>query len=62
MPTQSQKSSGGGIGFGGVLLLVFVTLKLCGVIAWSWWWVMSPFWIPCLIALCALLIYAFLAK
>jgi hypothetical protein len=24
--------------------VVFVTLKLCGVITWSWWWVTAPFW------------------
>ncbi len=24
--------------------VVFVTLKLCGVINWSWWWVTLPFW------------------
>ena len=34
-----------------VLLLIFVTLKLTGAIDWSWWWVLSPFWIPLVIAL-----------
>lgn len=34
------------IGFGGLLTLVFIVLKLCGVIAWSWWWVLAPLWIP----------------
>jgi hypothetical protein len=29
---------------GGVLGVVFVVLKLCGVIAWSWMWVTLPFW------------------
>jgi hypothetical protein len=24
----------------------FIILKLCGVINWSWWWVLSPLWIP----------------
>lgn len=42
---MSDKSSGGGIGFGGVLTIVFVVLKLCKVIDWSWWWVLSPIWI-----------------
>lgn len=28
----------------GLLGIVFVTLKLCGVINWSWWWVTCPFW------------------
>lgn len=37
-------SSGGGIGITGLLGVVFVTLKLCGVITWSWWWVTAPFW------------------
>lgn len=30
----------------GVLGLIFITLKLCHVIDWSWWWVLAPFWIP----------------
>lgn len=38
--------SAGGIGFGGALTLVFITLKLCKVITWSWWWVLAPTWIP----------------
>jgi hypothetical protein len=36
-----------GIGFPGLLTLIFITLKLCGVIDWSWWWALSPlliFW------------------
>lgn len=36
----------GGIGFTGLLAIVFITLKLCGVISWSWWWVLAPLWIP----------------
>lgn len=28
------------------LFLVFLTLKLTGVIAWSWWWVTAPLWGP----------------
>lgn len=27
------------------LALIFITLKLCGVITWSWWWVLSPLWL-----------------
>lgn len=44
MTTQTQSGSGG-IGLGGALVIVFVTLKLCNVIDWSWWWVLSPIWI-----------------
>lgn len=28
------------------LTIVFLVLKLCGEIDWSWWWVLSPTWIP----------------
>ena len=51
MSNESTNSSGGGIGVTGVLGVVFVTLKLVGVIDWSWWWVTSPFWIPAAIVL-----------
>lgn len=35
----------GGIGFSGLLTVLFVGLKLTGNIGWSWWWVLSPVWI-----------------
>ena len=35
----------GGIGFAEVLTIVFIVLKLIGVIEWSWLWVLSPLWI-----------------
>ena len=35
-----------GLGFGGVLFIVFLILKLVGTISWSWWWVTAPLWIP----------------
>ena len=41
-----SNSNTGGIGFAGLLAIVFITLKLTGYIAWSWWWVLSPLWIP----------------
>ena len=28
------------------VFLIFLTLKLCGVIDWSWWWVTAPLWMP----------------
>lgn len=40
-----SSSSSSGIGFVGLLAIVFITLKLTGFIAWSWWWVLSPLWI-----------------
>ena len=53
---MSENKAQGGIGFGGALLLVFITLKLCGTIGWSWWWVLSPLWIAGLIFLVALMV------
>lgn len=38
-------------GFLDALLIVFIVLKLCGVINWSWWWVLSPIWLPLAIIL-----------
>jgi hypothetical protein len=30
----------------GVLLILFIVLKLTHNIDWSWWWVLSPLWVP----------------
>lgn len=38
--------AGPSISISGLLGVAFIILKLCGVIAWSWWWVLAPFWIP----------------
>jgi Flp pilus assembly protein TadB len=43
---SDSKSSSGGIGFLGLLTVAFIVLKLLDKIAWSWWWVLSPIWIP----------------
>jgi hypothetical protein len=32
------------VGLLGGMFLIFLTLKLTGVIAWSWWWVTAPLW------------------
>lgn len=48
--SSSNSSESGGIGFLGMLTILFVGLKLTGVIGWSWWWVLSPVWIPVSIA------------
>lgn len=44
--SDSSKSSSSGIGFGGALTILFIGLRLGGLIDWSWWWVLSPLWIP----------------
>ena len=45
MEKEKQTASQGGIGFTGLLTIVFIVLKLTGVIEWSWVWVLSPIWI-----------------
>jgi hypothetical protein len=42
---ESNRASSSGIGFTGLLTIVFIVLKLVGVISWSWVWVLSPLWI-----------------
>lgn len=42
--SEKSSSSSSGIGFFGLLTIVFITLKLCNVITWSWWWVLAPLW------------------
>lgn len=33
------------------LSIAFIVLKLVGVITWSWWWVLSPIWIPAVLVI-----------
>ena len=46
MSNEKTQAATGGIGFCGALTILFVALKLCNVISWSWWWVLAPLWIP----------------
>ncbi len=41
---SKESNSSSGIGFMGLLFLVFLVLKLCHVIDWSWWYVTMPLW------------------
>lgn len=49
--SNESNSRSGGIGFGGLLTVLFIALKLTHVINWSWWWVLAPLWIGIAIAL-----------
>lgn len=51
---KKDNSTSGGMALADVLLIVFIVLKLTGVINWSWWWVLSPLWIS--LILCALIL------
>lgn len=53
---REKTSSTGGIGFFGLLGIVFITLKLTGFIDWSWWLVTAPLWGGVAVAALALVI------
>lgn len=59
---SESKQYGGGIGFSGLLAVVFITLKLCHVINWPWLWVLSPIWLPIAIALVVFLMVLVLSR
>jgi hypothetical protein len=56
--SNKSNSSSGGIGFGGLLTVLFIGLKLTHVISWSWWWVLSPLWISLAVSLAFIAIVA----
>jgi Flp pilus assembly protein TadB len=55
--SSKSASSGGGVGITTVIQIVFIILKVVGVIKWSWFWVLSPTWISILVVIFALLIF-----
>lgn len=46
MSVSKTQTSSGGVGFFGLLAVLFIGLKLTGYVAWSWWWVLAPLWGP----------------
>ena len=57
---EDKKVSNGGIGFFGLLAIVFIVLKLTKVIAWSWFWVLAPVWISVILWLGLLVLIVWL--
>ena len=59
MKEKEKSSNSRGVGFAGLLTIAFIILKLCGVISWSWIWVLSPLWIgitiPIIILICMII-------
>jgi len=54
--SNRQSNSSSGIGFLGILTIVFIVLKLTNNITWSWFWVLSPYLIPFMIFLLFLIL------
>jgi hypothetical protein len=61
MSNNNSTTQSGGIGFFGLLAIVFITLKLMGYITWSWWWVLAPLWAPLAVVLVIFLIVVIFA-
>lgn len=54
---DNNSNSSNGVGFLGLMFLIFMTLKLMGYITWSWWWVSAPLWIPFIFVSTLILIF-----
>ena len=46
----------GGVGIFNLLGAMFIVLRLTGVISWSWWMVLLPFWLPMVLVVVAFVI------
>lgn len=57
---MSKQTVTGGVSAWTVLLIVFIVLKLCNLIDWSWGWVLSPLWIPLSIVVLVVIIVLFI--
>jgi len=58
MANDNSSSTSGGIGFAGLLTILFIGLKLTHYIEWNWWWVFSPIWLPWLVIVVFIVIIA----
>lgn len=57
---DNNSSTSGGIGFVGLLQILFIGLKLTHYIDWNWWWVFSPIWISIILMFICILILVML--
>ncbi len=52
----TSAGTSGGIGFSGILTIVFIVLKLLGKIDWPWVWVLSPLWISAALVIVVIIV------
>ena len=55
---KNNSSGSGGIGFCGLLTVLFIALKLTGTIGWPWLWVLAPLWIPIALLVIVMIVIA----
>ena len=58
---KDKNNLNGGVSFIGLLQLAFIVLKLCGVIKWSWLWVLCPMWLGAVILLIVFVVLLIIA-
>lgn len=51
-----------GIGILDVILVIFIVLKLIGIITWSWWIILIPLWIELILVIVTIIIIAIMTK
>ena len=59
--TTNNSSSSGGISVFGLMGVMFIGLRIAGVISWPWVWVLAPFWVPLVLGVILLLILIIIA-
>lgn len=58
--SENKTTVNNGVGFTGLLTIVFIVLKLVGIIQWSWVWVLAPIWITAIIVVVILMFVVWL--
>ena len=58
---MENSNASGGITFMGLLQVAFIVLKLCGIIKWSWLWVLCPMWLGAVILLIVFVVILIIA-
>ena len=61
MDSKNVQTSSGGVGFAGLLTILFIALKLTHVVDWSWFWVLSPLWISAALGIVFLIAFGVIA-
>lgn len=62
MKNKNYNANNTGVGILGVLLIVFIVLKLVGVVTWSWWIVLAPLWVEIGLLIIVILVIVWLDK
>lgn len=59
---KNSKTKKGVSGLCTIVFIIFLFLKLTGLVTWSWWWITSPLWLPIVALLIVVAIIGFLVS